>query len=83
VLATVYFDAGLNACDSVLHLQNVILTDTAGDPPPDIVNEDGLVHVFPCPDPTCPEDVNCDGVINILDIMQVASKWGQTCPTLP
>ncbi|UCC62973.1 MAG: hypothetical protein JSV36_19890 [Anaerolineae bacterium] len=80
VLATVTFDAGPTTCDSALQLQNVSVTDTAGDPQC-VYTEDGIVHVIPGCNPDCPEDINGDGVINIQDIMLVASKWGESCPT--
>jgi hypothetical protein len=63
-----------------LQLQNVSVTDTAGDPQC-VYTEDGIVHVIPGCNPDCPEDINGDGVINIQDIMLVASKWGESCPT--
>jgi hypothetical protein len=85
VLATVTFQAGMNQCDSALRLpiQNVSVTDTAGNQQ-SVSTGDGIVHVVPpdCPTPPdCPEDLNNDGVVNIIDIMLVASKWGQSCPT--
>jgi len=81
VLATITFKSGMNQCDSPLHLQNVIVTDTAGNTQ-SISTDDGIVHVEPgCPPRDCPEDLNCDGVINIVDIMLVASKYGESCPT--
>jgi hypothetical protein len=83
VLATVTFQAGMNQCDSALHLQNVSVTDTAGNAQ-DVTTGDGVVHVVPpqCPTaPDCPEDINSDGVINVVDIMLVASQWGRSCPT--
>lgn len=81
VLATVDFQAGPGECNSELHLQDVVLTDTAGTPQC-VWIVDGAVHVgaTPC-DPHCPEDVNLDGVVNIVDIQLVASKYGQHCPT--
>jgi hypothetical protein len=84
VLATVTFQAGSNECDSDLILQNVSVTDTSGSA--QCYNaQDGIVHVTPavCPCNDCPEDINCDGKIDIQDIMLVAGKWGQFCPTLP
>jgi len=82
ILATLTFQAGPNECNNrPLSLQNVQVTDTAGNGQCVYV-EDGIVHVMPgCPRRDCPEDLNCDGVINIQDIMLVASKWGQSCPT--
>jgi hypothetical protein len=80
ILATVCFYAGTNACGTVLHPQNVSVADTAGNEQ-HACTEDGFVDVIDCPDPSCPEDLNCDGVINILDIQFVASKYGQHCPT--
>jgi len=81
VLATISFNAGSNECSSSLHLQNVSLTDTYGNPQSPWLS-DGTVHVQPgCPAPNCPEDLNCDGVVNIVDVMLVASKWGRACPT--
>ncbi len=82
VLATVTFQAGSSECDSALHLQNITVTDTDGNPQT-ACPEHGLVRVRPGCDPYCPEDVNLDGVVNIVDIMLVASKWGQSCPTRP
>jgi len=78
VLATVTFQAGSNECASVLHLQNVSLVDTAGNPQC-VSTEDGLVHLKGCPDPDCPADINCDGVTNILDIQLCAIRWGCQC----
>ena len=83
VLATVTFQAGANECCSNLHLQNVTVTDTAGSAQ-SVSTEDGRVCVVQgCPDSNCPEDINCDGVINIVDIQLVASKYGRSCPTRP
>jgi len=81
VLATVTFQAGSSTCDnSVLHLQNVSVTDTSGNPQ-SVSTEDGIVNVTRGCDSNCPEDINLDGVIDIVDIMLVASKFGQSCPT--
>jgi hypothetical protein len=83
VIATVTFQAGANECCSSLHLQNVTVTDTAGSAQ-SASTEDGRVCVVQgCPDSNCPEDINCDGVINIVDIQLVASKYGRSCPTRP
>jgi hypothetical protein len=82
VLATVTFQAGANECCSSLHLQNVTVTDTAGNAQ-SVSTEDGRVCVVDVCDPNCPEDINRDGVINIIDIQLVASKYGRSCPTRP
>jgi hypothetical protein len=84
-LATITFQARSAACTSRLDLRNaeVILTDTAGTPQPVQQVRDGDVQVVPntCPPNNCPEDINGDGVVNIVDIQLVASKWGRSCPT--
>ncbi len=81
VLASISFLAGPNECDSTLHLQNVTLTDTAGGSHCIDHTEDGTAHVKPGCHNDCPEDINGDRVIDIVDIMLVADKWGQHCPT--
>ena len=84
VLATVTFRAGTTTCCSDLHLQNVILTDPGGVQQCASPLIDGRVCLTdPCPRRNCPEDLNCDGVVNIIDIQLVASKWGRACPTRP
>jgi hypothetical protein len=81
VLATVTFQAGANECVSDLTFQNVSLADTSGNEQC-AISVDGTVQVSDaCPSHDCPEDLNCDGVINVQDIMLVAGKWGQACPT--
>jgi hypothetical protein len=83
VLASVTFEAGSSECDSAVVLTNVSLADTNGASQCIDLLYDGVVHVTdPC-NPDCPEDINGDGVIDIVDIMLVASKWGQSCPTVP
>jgi hypothetical protein len=82
VLATITFRAGMNDCCSDLHLQNVVVTDTTGNEQCISRTEDDSVCLTdPCPSRDCPEDLNCDGVVNIVDIQLVASKWGRSCPT--
>lgn len=67
VLATLTFNAA-GPGSSSLHFENVQMTDTA-----DVVitvgTQDGNITV------TCREDVNGDGVINIVDIQLVAARW--------
>jgi hypothetical protein len=81
VLATITFRAGDHQCCSDLHLQNVILTNTDGSPRCASLFDDRVCTNDPCPRRNCPEDLNCDGVINIIDIQMVAAKWNQHCPT--
>ena len=33
----------------------------------------------PCPEPTCPGDLNGDGVVNVFDLLELLGSWG-TCP---
>jgi hypothetical protein len=82
VLASVDFRVvSSSECSSDLHLQNVSVTDTGGTTQC-VWLVDGTVHYVPSTcDATCPEDINLDGVINIVDIQLVASKYGQHCPT--
>ena len=42
------------------------------------VYDDGSCTDFQIPDP-CPEDVNEDGVIGILDVLEIFSSYGQVC----
>jgi hypothetical protein len=82
VLATLTLDSGMSSCDTLLHLQNVTLVDVAGNELC-VRTEDGIVHVRCGCDADCPEDINLDGVVDIVDIQLVASKFGQPCPTWP
>ena len=70
-LATITFEV-LDVKESRLVLSNVILTDAAGNrlvhlPLGGLVTDPQIV----------PEDVNSDGVVNILDLVQVASRFNQ------
>jgi hypothetical protein len=75
LLATIHFEAMNEGENSPLDLNNVEVTDTYGNLLSCNV-QDGTVTVGP----TCPADVNGDGVIDIVDIMIVVGCWGQTCP---
>lgn len=37
--------------------------------------------IGPCPDPNCPEDLDCNGVIDRRDLRMVRRAMGATCPT--
>jgi len=67
VLATITLEA-TSVGTSTLHLQDVVATDTIGVAIA-VGTQDGNVRV------TCHEDVNGDGVINIVDIQLVAARW--------
>jgi len=70
VLATITFDA-VGPGSSLLRLDETVpVTDTAG-AAIDVGTQDGNVTVTT----GCREDVNGDGVINIVDIQLVASRW--------
>ena len=58
---------------SALDLSNVIVGNPAAHPVPVAVS-DGSVTVKPCPD----WDVNCDGCVNVLDIILVGQHFGET-----
>ena len=70
-LATIAFEV-LDTKESLLVLSDVILTDSAGEHLPHLhfggVVTDSQIG---------PEDVNSDGVINILDLVKVAAHFGQ------
>ena len=71
-LATLTFEV-IDSKESILVLSNVILTDSDGELLPNLFSG-GVVT-----DPQIgPEDVNRDGVINILDLVKVAARFGQT-----
>ena len=44
--------------------------------------EAGSAYVFNLPDcADCPADVNGDGTVNVLDLLEVLAAWGATgCP---
>lgn len=71
-LATVTFEVlDIKATD--LTLSDLILTDSDGNVLPHLLFNIGLVI-----DPQLrPEDVNSDGVVNIIDLVQVASRFNQ------
>ena len=70
-LATVTFEV-VDIKESKLTLDGVILTDSKGDDLPYFLFHGGVS------DPQIrPEDVNSDGVVNILDLVQVASRFNQ------
>ncbi len=71
-LATITFEV-LDEKESFLVLSDVILTDSEGEHLPHYFFA-GLV----IPSQIGPEDVNGDGVINILDLVKVAARFGQT-----
>ena len=70
-LATVTFKV-LGAKESLLLLSDVILTDSDGEPLP-YLSFGGVVTEAQIR----PEDVNSDGVVNILDLVKVAARFGQ------
>ena len=70
-LATLTFEV-LDLKESFLVLSDVILTDSSGEHLPHFFF-DGLVITAQIG----PEDVNSDGVINILDLVKVAARFGQ------
>ena len=70
-LATITFEV-LDVKESLLLLSDVILTDSDGEPLP-YLSFGGVV----IPSQIVPEDVNSDGVINILDLVKVAARFGQ------
>ena len=71
-LATVTFEVlDIKATD--LTLSDLILTDNEGNVLPHLLFNTGLVI-----DPQLrPEDVNSDGLVNIIDLIQVASRFNQ------
>ena len=71
-LATITFEV-LDLKESLLAFSDVILTDRDGEHLPHYFF-DGLV----IPSQIGPEDVNGDGVINILDLVKVAARFGQS-----
>ena len=71
-LATITFEV-LDSKESLLLLSDVILTDSDGEQLPHlpfggVVTETRIV----------PEDVNSDGIVNILDLVSVSSNFGKT-----
>ena len=57
------------------------------------VNNDGCLDLFMglctgwavfvqtnCPPPPCPEDVNSDGAVNVLDLIELLLAFGTACP---
>ena len=72
VLATATFEV-LEVKESVIDLFDTILTNSAGEHLPHLsLNSTKIVEVTPLFG-----DVNRDGVVSILDLVQVASKFGQ------
>jgi hypothetical protein len=69
ILATVIFNA-VDLGTSPLQFENVLVTDTDSSAIAALA-QDGSVTVTP----PCREDVNGDGVINIVDIQSVAAHW--------
>lgn len=69
-LATITFEV-VDAKASTVTLSNVILTDSAGDTT--IPQVEGAEITQP---PQLPEDVNDDGVVNIVDLTLVAANFG-------
>ena len=72
-LATVTFSAGPTEGISPLTLSNVIVSDINGNPLPIIVS-DGSITVSPYED----WDVSIDGAINVLDMIRVGQRWGES-----
>ena len=70
-LVTITFEV-LDLKESLLVLSDVILTDSSGEHLPHFFF-DGLVITAQIG----PEDANSDGVINILDLVKVAARFGQ------
>ena len=70
-LATITFEV-LDAKESLLLLSDVILTDSAGEQLPHLAFG-GMVTKTQI----IPEDINSDGVVNILDLVKVAARFGQ------
>ena len=75
-LATITFEV-LDLKESLLVLSDVIITDSKGEYLPNFFF-DGLVITAQIR----PEDVNSDGVVNILDLVKVAARFGQTAEGL-
>jgi len=73
VFATIHMTAKSVEGTSPLNLSNVIVGDINGNPVPVTVNN-GSVTVTPYPD----WDVNCDGHVNVLDMIRVGQHWGET-----
>ena len=73
VCATVAFTAKTTPGTSALTLSNVTVGDPSGHAVPMTV-VDGSVAVFTGPD----WDVNCDGCIDVLDVVLVGQHFGQT-----
>jgi|GEM_PF-2019750 len=73
VFATIHMTAQSVEGTSLLDLSNVIVGDINGNPVSVIVS-DGSVTVTPYPD----WDVNCDGHVNVLDMIRVGQHWGET-----
>ena len=72
-LATITFEV-LDIKATNLILSDVILTDSDGEILPHLLFNTGLVI-----DPRIrPEDVNSDGIVNIIDLVQVASRFNHT-----
>ena len=70
-LVTLTFEV-LDIKESRLILSTVILTDSTGEPLPHLAFNGRVT------DPQIgPEDVNSDGVVNILDLVKVASRFNQ------
>ena len=71
-LVTLTFEV-VDTRKSILTLSDVILTDNSGEPLLHYLTFSGKVS-----DPQIgPEDVNSDGVVNILDLVKVASRFNQ------
>ena len=73
VFATIQMTAKSVEGTSLLDLSSVIVGDINGDPVSVMVS-DGSVTVTLYPD----WDVNCDGHVNVLDMIRVGQHWGET-----
>ena len=69
VLATISFSPQAEG-ESNLHLQNVQVTDTVPNPI-SVDLQDGSITVQDC----IPGDLDCNCVVDIVDVMLVASRW--------
>ena len=72
ILATITFEV-VAVKDSTVQLSNVLLTDSAGGSSVPRIENAEITEL-----PQLPEDVNQDGVINIIDLTLVASNFGKT-----
>ncbi len=78
--------ASFRVADYVSSAGNIWLRFSATDNPNDSVTEAGIdaieITAFQCEDSSIPADITGDGLVDVLDLLEVLSAWGD-CPDPP